>query len=165
MGLQLYVVFHFLLRSFSNGIDRMYGTQLSLALSLLAIAVAGVVFNQLLRRKLDDRIRKLLLGVSLFTGVSVTSLLVSDFITDAMLDEYQAWYAIIRYVNLISIIILLACVYRQPGFCLNIHRMCLAVLAVDAAVGVAQYLTGNTIMVTQYDKFARGPFNAALART
>jgi O-antigen ligase len=155
MGLQLYVLVHLLLRSFSNGVDRMYGTQLSLALSLLAIAVAAVFFNQLFRHRFDRRIHGLLLASSLFAGVSLISLLVSDFVTDAMLDEYEAWYAIVRYVYLISIIMLLTCVYQQPSFCLNVHRMCMVVLAVDASVGIAQYLTGNTILVTQYDKFAR----------
>jgi O-antigen ligase len=155
MGLQLYVLVHLLLRSFSNGVDRMYGTQLSLALSLLAIAVAAVFFNQLFRHRFDRRIHGLLLASSLFAGVSLISLLVSDFVTDAMLDEYQAWYAFVRYVYLISIIMLLTCVYQQPSFCLNVHRMCMVVLAVDASVGIAQYLAGNTILVTQYDKFAR----------
>jgi hypothetical protein len=155
MGLQLYVLVHLLLRSFSNGVDRMFGTQLSLALSLLAIAVSAVFFNQLFRHRFDRRIQGLLLASSLFAGVSLISLLVSDFVTDALLDEYQAWYAIVRYVYLISIIILLTCVYQQPSFCLNVHRMCMVVLAVDASVGIAQYLAGNTILVTQHDKFAR----------
>jgi O-antigen ligase len=154
--LQLYVLPHLFLRSISNGIDRLYGTQLSLALSLIAIAMVALSAPYTLRRMhLDWRIFPVLGALFAFIAISAISFAINWFVTGSVVDSYAGWYAIVRYLYIAAMITLFACVQRSPEFLVQIHRLFLTMLCLNIFVAIAQWLSGATVLVTQYDKYAR----------
>jgi O-antigen ligase len=159
-ALQLYFVVYTFLRSLSNGVDRMYDTSFSLALSLTAIVVGLVAAWHMRHVRIHRRIFTLLICLSVFIVTSALSFVLNSFgasnlIGQHPIDQYAAFYAIFRCAYLMMYVLLVSAVYRHPSFCLDVHRTYLLLLFLISAVGLAQYLTGNTVLVTQYDKFER----------
>jgi O-antigen ligase len=143
------------LRSLSNGVDRLYGTNLSLVLSLTAIAIGAVIAWHMRHVRIHRRIFTLLICLSVFIVASLLSFVVNAVGARYVIDTYASWYEIFRYAYLMMFTILFASVYRYPTFCLNVHRVYLLLLFLVSAVGLGQYLTGNTMLATEYDKFER----------
>jgi O-antigen ligase len=159
-ALQLYFVVYIFLRSISNGVDRIYNTSFSLALSLTAIGIGLVAAWHMRHLRIHRRIFTLLICLSVFIVSSGLSFAVNSFgtrnlIEQDAIDQYAAWYDIFRYAYLMMFVMLAAAVYRHPSFCLDVHRAYLLLLFLISGVGLGQYLTGNTVLVTQYDKYER----------
>jgi O-antigen ligase len=155
-ALLLYFLVYTVLRSLSNGVDRLYGTNFSLALSLTAIAVGLVAACHILLRRvrIHNRLFTLLICLSAFVVAAGLSLVVN---TEAgnIIDQYAAWYEIFRYAYLVMFVILLYSIYRSPTFCVNVHRSYLFLLFLISVIGLCQYLTGHAELATQYDKYER----------
>jgi O-antigen ligase len=156
----LYFSVYTFLRSLSNGVDRMYDTSFSLVLSLTAIVVGTIATWRMRHVKIHRRIFTLLICLLTFIlsgGLSfaINSLGSGNLVGQHTVDQYMAWYELFRYAYLMMFIMLLVAVYRHPSFCLDVHRVYLVLLFLISMVGLAQYLTGNTVLVTEYDKFER----------
>jgi O-antigen ligase len=154
-ALPLYFLVFMFLRSLSNGVDRLYNTSFSLALSITAIVIGLVAAWHMRHARIHKRIFTLLICLSVFVVTCGLSFFVNAFRARNIIDQYAAWYEIFRYAYLMIFVILVSAVYRHPSFCLDVHRIYLLLLFLIAAVGLGQYLTGNTVLVTQYDKFER----------
>ncbi|MCK1636928.1 O-antigen ligase family protein [Bradyrhizobium sp. 157] len=154
-ALLLYFLAYIFLRSVSNGADRLYGTPFSLALSISAIVIGLVAAWHMRHVRIHKRIFTVLKCSSFFVVTCGLSFVVNAFAARNIIDQYAAWYEILRYVYLIMFVILLSAVYRHPAFCLNVHRVYVLLLFLMAAVGLGQYLTGHAELVTPYDKFKR----------
>jgi O-antigen ligase len=139
----------------------MYDTSFSLALSLTAIGIGLVAAWHMRHVRIHRRIFTLLICLSVFIVVSsglsfaVNSFGARNLIGQHAIDQYAAWYDIFRYAYLMMFVMLAAAVYRHPSFCLGVHRAYLLLLFLVSGVGLGQYLTGNTVLMTQYDKFER----------
>jgi len=154
-ALLLFLPVFIFLRSLSNGVDRLYGTNLSLALSLTAIVIGLVAAWHARHVRIHGRIFTLLISLSVFVVASGLSFVVNAFGAGYIIDAYAAWYEIFRYAYLMMFAILFSSAYRSPTFCLNVHRAYILLLPLISLVGLGQYLTGRTELVTQYDKFER----------
>ncbi|MGX9428749.1 MULTISPECIES: O-antigen ligase family protein [Bradyrhizobium] len=154
-ALLLFLPVFIFLRSLSNGVDRLYGTNLSLALSLTAIVIGLVAAWHARHVRIHGRFFTLLISLSAFVVASGLSFVVNAFGAGYIIDAYAAWYEIFRYAYLMMFAILLSSAYRSPTFCLNVHRAYILLLPLISMVGLGQYLTGRTELVTQYDKFER----------
>ncbi|WP_249147635.1 O-antigen ligase family protein [Bradyrhizobium sp. AUGA SZCCT0177] len=126
-----------------------------MALSLSAIAIGLVAAWHIRHVRIHRRILTLLICLSVFVAASGLSFAVNAVGAHYTMDTYAAWYEIFRYAYLMMFTILFASVYRYPTFCLNVHRVYLLLLFLISAVGLSQYLTGNTVLVIEYDKFER----------
>ena len=154
--LELYFFSHFVLRSFTNGIDRIYGLQLSMVLSVAAIGLAVILSIYFLRRVAVPRqIYQLIFPLMLFILICFISYAVNALAEYNIRDSFHAWYVIVQHFYLLAIIVLVACIYRAPQFTRYVYQACMMVIVVDTCAAVGQYLTGHTIMVTQFDKYAR----------
>jgi hypothetical protein len=154
-ALLLFLLVFTFLRSLSNGVDRLYGTNLSLALSLTAIVIGLVVAWHMRHVRIHRRIFTLLICLSVFVVASGLSFVVNAFGAGYIIDAYAAWYEIFRCAYLMMFAILFSSVYRSPTFCLNVHRAYILLLLLISLIGLGQYLTGHAELVTQYDKFER----------
>jgi O-antigen ligase len=143
------------LRSLSNGIDRLYGTNLSPILSITAIVVGLVAAWNIRHVRIHSRLFTLLICLSIFVVTCGLSFAVNASEARNIIDQYAAWYEIFRYVYLFMFAILVASVYRFPSFCPNVHRVYIFLLFLMSAVGLGQYLTGHTELASPYDKFER----------
>jgi hypothetical protein len=154
-ALQLYFLVYIFLRSLSNGVDRLYATSFSLALSITAIVIGLVAAWHMRHVRIHRRIFTLLICLSVFAVTCGLSFVVNAFEARNIIDQYAAWYAILRYAYLFMFVMLLSSVYRYPTFCLNVHRVYILLLFLMSAVGLGQYLTGHTELASPYDKFER----------
>jgi O-antigen ligase len=154
--IQIYILAHIFLRSFSNGIDRIYNTEFSLVLSTIAISIAFVASYQFLRTcRVPSTVLISLLLLSIFVGVCILSIVFNALFTDNIIDWFAVWYTVLRYVYLIAFLLLTAMVYQRDRFCRDVHLVYMFLLLISTLVGLGQYLTGHTILVTKYDKFER----------
>ncbi|KRP85240.1 hypothetical protein AOQ73_39245 [Bradyrhizobium pachyrhizi] len=151
-ALLTFFLFFVFVRSFSNGIDRLYGTGISSTLSLIIVAVGLVAAWNMRDVRIHRRLFTLLICLSVFTATAVLSLVVN---TRSIIDQYAAWYEIIRYVYLFMLVILVSSIYQSPGFCPNIHRVFMVLLFLMSAIALFQYLAGYTELASPYDKHAR----------
>lgn len=154
-ALLLYFLSYTFFRSISNGLDRLSGTSFSMILSLSVFGIGVVAAWQARHVRMHKRLFVLLICMSVFIGACVLSVAVNGFGAGKIINQYTAWYEMFRYVQLIMFVILLSALYRDPSFCLNLHRVYMTLLFVISAVGLGQYLTGHAELVTQYDKFER----------
>jgi O-antigen ligase len=154
--IHVYLLGHVFLRSLSNGVDRIYHTQLSLLLSTMLIAIAVISSHQFLR---NARVpRRVLISVLLSSGFVSSCILSTVFnalFTDNIVDWFAVWYTVLRYVYLMAFLVLIAMIYQYDRFCRDIHLLYMSLLLISTFVGLIQYLTGDTILVTKYDKFER----------
>jgi hypothetical protein len=151
--LLLFLVYTFL-RSLSNGVDRFYNTSFSPALSITAIVIGLVAASHMRHVRIHRRTFALLICLLIFAFTCVLSFVINAF-EGTIVDQYAAWYEILRYVYLIMFVVLASSVYRHPAFCLNVHRLYLFLLFLISAFGLGQHLTGNTMLIQSFDKFER----------
>jgi O-antigen ligase len=151
----LFFVTYTVLRSVSNGIDHVYNINFfSPILSVAAIVIGLVAAWHMREVKVHKRIFTLLICLSVFLVACGLSFVVNAF-EGKIIDQYDAWYAIVRYLYLIMFVLLVSSVYRHPTFCLNVHRVYIFLLFLISAVGLGQHLTGHTELASPYDKFER----------
>jgi O-antigen ligase len=154
--LQVYLLGHIFLRSFSNGIDRIYHTELSLLLSTMLMAIAVISLHQFLRTaRVPRRVLISVLLSSGFVSSCILSIIFNVLFTDNIVDWFAVWYTVLRYVYLMAFLVLIAMIYQHDRFCRDIHLLYMSLLMISTFVGLVQYLTGDTILVTKYDKFER----------
>ncbi|WP_249127626.1 O-antigen ligase [Bradyrhizobium sp. AUGA SZCCT0169] len=143
------------LRSFSNGVDRLYNVNLSSTLSVTAIVVGLVVAWHIRGVRIHRRLFTLLMCLSAFAVACGLSFVVNAFEAGSIFDQYAASYEILRYTYLFMFVILVSAVYRSPSFCLNVHRVFISLLFLMSAIGLGQHLTGHAELASPYDKVAR----------
>jgi O-antigen ligase len=154
--LELYFFSHLVARSLSNGIDRIYGLSLSMMLSVLALAVAFLVGVHFIREvAIPRRLYTLIVSLLMFILISLVSYAVNSLVEDNIRSRYDAWYVIIQHFYLLSIIILLSCVYGSPKFCRYVYWACIIVITLNVSSAILQYLMGDTILVSPYDTYTR----------
>src|SRR5258708_12126617 len=105
--------------------------------------------------RIHRRIFTLLICLSVFVVTCGLSFVVNAFEARNIIDQYAAWYEILRYAYLIMFVILVSSVYRYPTFCLDVHRVYILLLFLIAVVGLGQYLTVNADLATNYTKSKR----------
>lgn len=154
-ALLLLFLVYVLLRSVSNGVDRVYDVGFSPALSVGAIVIGLAAGWHMRHVRVHGKIFTLLVFLSAFVVFTCGLSFVVNLGSGKIIDQYAAWYAILKYVHLIMFAILVSSVYRHPDFCSSVHRLYTALLLLIASVGLGQYLTGNTVLVTQYDPYER----------
>ncbi len=154
-ALPLYFLVLTFLRSLSNGVDRLCNTSFSLALSITAMVIGLMAAWHMRHVRIHRRIFTLLICLSVFVVTCGLSFVVNAFEARNIIDQYAAWYEILRYAYLIMFVILVSSVYRYPTFCLDVHRVYILLLFLIAVVGLGQYLTGNAELATKYDKYER----------
>ncbi|HUZ33187.1 MAG TPA: O-antigen ligase family protein [Xanthobacteraceae bacterium] len=154
--LELYFFSHLVLRSFTNGFDRIFGLQSSLIASVAAI-IAGIVVSIHFFQKvaIPPQIYKLILPLTFFILICFISYAVNAYAEDNIRDSFHAWYVVIQHFYLLAVIVMVACIYRGPNFVRYVYHACIIVIVIDSGTAIGQYLTGHTIMVTPYDKYAR----------
>lgn len=150
MNLILCMIF---LRSFSNGIDRIYGSNISLVLSVTIIIVSAI-YLPYLWKSIPVKVLPILAFLSLFICISILSLVVGITVTDTILDVDAGVYSIFRYIYWLSMVGLICSVYCRPDFVDKVHRLYLALLLVTVSIGIVQHLTGNVVRIDN-DKFDR----------
>jgi O-antigen ligase len=157
MGIvELYFFAHLVLRSFTNGLDRIYSFQSSIALSIVAIAVGLIVAIHFASHvSIPRQVYKLILSLMAFIFICFLSYAINGFAEDNIRSQYHAWYSIIQHFYLLAVIILVSCIYRSPTFCRNVYWACVIVIVVNTCAAAGQFATGHTILVTPYDKYAR----------
>jgi O-antigen ligase len=154
--IQAYIFGHIFLRSFSNGVDRIYHTELSLLLSTVSIAIALVSSYQFLRAiRVPNRVLVSLLLLLNFVSSCILSVVFNALFTDNIVDWFAVWYTVLRYVYFMAFLVLIAMIYQYDRFCWDVHLLYMSMLLISALVGLGQYFTGNTLLVTKYDKFER----------
>jgi O-antigen ligase len=151
----LFFVAYTFLRSVSNGVDHVYNINFfSPILSVTAIVIGLMAAYHMREVRVHRRIFTLLIWLSVFLVACGLSFVVNAF-EGKIIGQYDAWYAIFRYVYLIMFVLLVSSVYRHPTFCLNVHRVYILLLFLISAVGLGQHLTGHTELASPYDKFER----------
>jgi O-antigen ligase len=154
-ALPLYFLVLTFLRSLSNGVDRLCNTSFSLALSITAMVMGLMAAWHMRHVRIHRKIFTLLICLSVFVVTCGLSFVVNAFDTRDIIDQYAAWYEVLRYAYLIMFVILVSSVYRYPTFCLDVHRVYILLLFLISVIGLGQYLTGNAELATKYDKYAR----------
>jgi O-Antigen ligase len=144
-----------LLRSLSNGIDRLYNINLSSTLSVTAIVIGLAAAWHIRHVRIHRRLFTLLICLSVFAVTCGLSFAVNAFEARNIIDRYAASYEILRYAYLFMFVMLVASVYQSPAFCSNVHRVFILLLFLMSAIGLVQYLTGQTELVSPYDKHER----------
>jgi O-antigen ligase len=144
-----------LLRSLSNGIDRLYNNNLSSTLSVTAILVGLVATWHMRHARIHRSLFTTLICLSIFIVTCGLSSFVNAFEARNIIDRYAASYEILRYAYLFMFVMLVASLYRSPAFCPNVHRVFLFLLFLMSVMGLGQHLTGHTELVSAYDKHQR----------
>ncbi len=154
--LDLYFFCHLVTRSLSNGIDRIFDFQLSMFLSIVAIAVGVIISVHFFHNvRIPAQVYKLILSLGIFVLVSLISFAVNAFAEDNILSAFSAWYAIIQNFYLLAVIVLVSCLYRSPLFCRHLYLACAIVIVINSSAALAQFITGDTILVSKYDHYTR----------
>jgi O-antigen ligase len=155
-ALDLYFFCHLVVRSLSNGLDRILNSHLSMLLSVVAVAVSLIVCVHLFHNlSIPFRVYKLIMSLVIFVLISLISFALNAFAEDNILSSLDAWYTIFQNFYLLAIIILASCLYRSPLFCRHLYLTCAIVAVINSCAAITQFLTGHTVLATKYDHYTR----------
>ena len=139
-GLLVYLVFHLYVRSFTDGLDRRFGSSMSAALSAVVIVMAAA--TSLVNPRLTRTTRVALALLGPFVAIVIVSTLLP-----VLQDPAAGVSAVLRYVYVGALLIVLDWAARSRAFIAAMSRLYSLLLVSYSCIALVQFVRGHAYFV------------------